>query len=252
MKMPIRILSTSAAAAATALVSVTFACTPAGASVKPAQFARATGSQATTFAGYAASTPSGAAVTSAFTAFTLPSVTCPSSGNFGVLPLAQIFSSTTTTYAAGGVFVACEQGTLIFQNFLSVNNHTASVFAFTPRAKDKITVAVKQTAAGARVTVRDITQRASETYIGLNSTFAGTDDSSNIGDGAVVIGGSAVGNPRFGSIAFSRAWTNGMAIGTMPNTAYNEASAAKGGTLRIMSSKLSAAGNWFKTTFEHA
>jgi len=246
-----KILRTSATVTAMALAGLAIASAPAGAAPN-APAVVAANSQSTGFAGYAVGGKGGAAVKSASTAFTLPSVTCPATGNKGVVLLAQVFSSTSspTTDAVGGVFVVCESGTLIFQNLLEVNGTSPTTLKFTPVAKDKITVSVTQTSTGAKVIVKDLTQVKSQTYTGVKGSSAGTDDNSNIGDNAVTIGGTAVGNPRFGTSTFSKDLTNGVAIGPLPHTAYNEATAATGGKVRILTSSLNTAGNSFKTTYK--
>jgi hypothetical protein len=239
----------SATAIVAGVVSLAVASAPAGAAVP---VVRAANSQAVGFAGYAVGGAAGAAVTSASTAFTLPAVKCATTGETGLVALAQIFSSTGTTAAAGGVFIVCESGSLVLQNFLEVNGNSPTTFKFTPAAGDKITVSVSQTSTAAKVVVNDLTQKKSQSYAGVKGSSAGTDDNSNIGDGGVDINGTAVLNPSFGSITFTKDLTNKVAIGTLPYTAYNEATAASGGTVQILTAKLGKTGNSFKTTFENA
>ena len=242
-----RVLKMSAAATAAALASVVLATAPAGAAAKvPVQ--RAAHSLSTSFAGYAVGAKGGAAVTSVFAAFVVPSVTCGPTETSGVLPMAEMFDSKGTAYAAGGVFVVCEKGKLAFQNYIAINNYSPAGFSFTPAAGDKITVAIKQSSVGAKVTVHDVTQLRSQTFTLLGASFAGSDDTSDIGDSAISINGVNVSNPAFGAIAFSHVWTNGVAIGILPNTGYDEATATTGGSLRILSSQLSNTGNWFRTS----
>ncbi len=238
----------SATAIAAGVVSLALASAPAGAAVPVVQAAN---SQAVGFAGYAVGGAAGAAVTSASTAFTLPSVKCATTGDTGLVALAQIFSSTGTTAAVGGVFIMCESGSLVFQNLLEVNGSSPTTLKFTPAAGNKMTVSVTQTSTGAKVVVDDLTQKKSQSYSGVKGSSSGTDDNSNIGDGGITISGTAVGNPSFGPITFSKDLTNKVAIGTLPYTAYNEATAASGGTVQILTAKLGTTGTSFKTTFEH-
>jgi hypothetical protein len=245
-----RVLKTSGALVAATLASLTFA--TAGASAASKNGLERTGSsQSTTFAGYAVGAASGAAVTSAFAAFKVPSVTCGSTESSGILPMAEIFNSAGAAYAAGGVYVVCENGKLIFQNYIAINNYAPKTVAFTPAAGDQITVTVRQSSAGGRVTINDVTQAKSQSLVLLGSLFAGKDDTANIGDSTVAISGIDVPNSSFGSISFSRVSTNGAAIGTLPNTSYDETTASTGGAVKIFSSKLSTAGNWFRTTQLH-
>jgi hypothetical protein len=242
----LRIAATAIAAGAVGLV---VAGAPAGAAVP---LVPAANSQAVGFAGYAVGGAAGAAVTSASTTFTLPSVKCATTGDSGLVALAQIFSSTGTTAAVAGVFVVCESGSLVFQNLLEVNGHSPTTLKFTPAAGNKMTVSVTQTSTGAKVVVNDLTLKKSQTYAGVKGSSSGTDDNSNIGDGGITLNGTSVGNPSFGSISYSNDLTNKVAIGTLPYTAYNEATAATGGTVQILTAKLGKTGNSFKTTFEHA
>jgi hypothetical protein len=246
-----RVLRTSAAVVAVTLASLAFATASASAASK-SRLERAGSSQSTTFAGYAVGATGGSAVTSVFAAFKVPSVTCGATESSGVLPMAEMFSSTGTAYAAGGVYVACDNGKLMLQNYLEINNYSPVMVTFTPAAGDQITVAAKQTSAGAKVTLYDVTQKKVQTFVLLGSRFAGSDDTTNIGVSTIAISGVDVPNAGFGTIAFSRAMTNGVAIGTLPNTAYDEATASTGGAVKVVSSRLSKAGNWFRTTQMHA
>lgn len=230
------------------MASLAFATTAGAATRVPVQ--RTVSSESTTFAGYAAGAPTGTAVTSAFAGFKVPTVTCGATESSGVLPMVEIFNSKGASYAAGGVYVVCDNGKLVYGSYIAINGFSPSL-SFTAAAGDKITVAVKQTSGGATVTVRDLSHGKSQTYTLLGSSFGGSDDTSNIGDSAVTLNGVNVPNPQFGAISFSRVWTNGVAIGTLPNTVYDEAAAATGGTVEIVSSKLSTAGNWFRTSQMH-
>jgi hypothetical protein len=140
---------------------------------------------------------------------------------------------------------------LVFQNYIEINGSSPTTSAFTAAPGDQIIVAVKQTSAGAKVILRDATQATSQTFTRLGSGFAGSDDTADIGVSAVALNGVDVPNPVFGSVSFARAWTNGADIGTLPHTAYNEASATAGGTVRVVTSVLNTAGNWFRTTQMH-
>jgi hypothetical protein len=246
-----RVLKMSAAVTAAALASFAFATASASAATK-VRVAPDANSQSTTFAGYAIGAANGGAVTHAFAAFKVPTITCGSTESSGVLPMAEIFNSRGSAYAAGGVFVVCDNGKLVIQNYISVNNYSPATVSFTPAAGDKMTVAVEQSSAGAKVIVSDRTQGRAQTFARYGSSFAGSDDTSNIGDSTVSINGVTVPNPAVGAISFTRALTNGVAIGMLPHTAYDEATAVTGGSVRIWASQLNTAGNWFRTTLMHA
>ena len=245
----------SAAVTGAALASLAFTAT-AGAATKVSAAPRArvehsAHAQSPNFAGYAVSGLAGAAVTSAFAGFTVPSVTCAATESSGVVPMAEVFNSNGTAYAAGGVFVACSNGKPVYQSYIAINNYVPTTLYFKPAAGDKISAAVKQTSAGATVTLKDITQKRSQTLTLFGSLFAGSDDTSNIGVSGVTMNGVNVPNCSFGAFSFTRAWTNGVSIGTLPNTAYDEAtptSTGAGPSVQIMTSPLSKAGNWFRTT----
>ena len=241
-----RVFKMSAVAAAAAVASLVVAMAPAGAAAK-ARVQRAPNAQSTSFAGYAVGAAGGGPVTSVFAAFTIPSVTCGPTESSGVLPMAEMFDSKGTAFAAGGVFVACDNGGLILRNYISINNYSPATTSFAPAPGDRITVAIKQSTVGAKVIVRDLTQLRGQTFTLLGASFAGSDDTSNIGDSAISLSGTSVPNPAFGSILFSHVWTNGVAIGALPNTGYNQATAPIG-SVKISTSPLNTAGTWFRTT----
>jgi hypothetical protein len=145
------------------------------------------------------------------------------------------------------VFVACIKGKETLQTLLQVNSKSNTT-TLAMKAKDKITVSVSQTSTSAKVVVTDLTTKGTQSMTGAG----GKDSTSNIGTNAITIGGASVGNPKFGTLTYSSDRTNGAAIGTLPHTAYNEATATTGGTLRILTSALNTAGNSFTATYKHA
>jgi hypothetical protein len=231
-----RVFRTSAALGAAAVAGLMFG------AVAPA-VAEPANSTSQGFAGYSLTQTT--AITSASTAFTLPSLACPATGSFGILAVAELANSNSHTAAVGGALIACINGSASYRPFVFING-VQTTPGLTLAAGDKLTVAVNQDKTTASVIITDLTHPATRTLSGSG----GRDREASIGDFAVAIGGQPSGIPPFGRIIFSHDDINGVALGSLNPTAIDMV--APGGTVQITTSTLTHGGNSFRTTFKHS
>jgi hypothetical protein len=181
---------------------------------------------------------------SAATTFTVPSVTCGSSENSGIVAGSGIFSSVSNWVSAGGIAVGCDDGTPTYEGEITVNNNP-TVLSFTPAPGDVVSTSVVIVPGETTVTVDDVTQGI-PSQISDDAGMIGTYISNGV-DAVRAPGVLPV--PNFGVIPFSNTSINGMTV----KKAHGKPISRKAGSvLQIKTGKLNKTGDGYTETFIHS
>ncbi|MGN6473481.1 MAG: G1 family glutamic endopeptidase [Mycobacteriales bacterium] len=158
----------------------------AGSGVEAASAIGAAVSHSTTFAGYEVGKPT-SHIKHVSATFVVPTITCEHRYG-GVGPSVLVYSNLNPRTGAhrtsgGGIGVACENGSALYQPVFVINDKTVASGQDTLSPGDVVVVTVSVTKAATRVTVDDVTTNKSKTHSGAgkvgNEAFIG-DNSINV------------------------------------------------------------------------
>jgi hypothetical protein len=187
------------------------------------------------------------ATSSASTTFSVPGLTCPASGLLGVAPGAFVFtgSGTTASLSGAGVFLVCQNGATIYQAEAIVNG-AGTPLAVTVAKADVITTTVSVSATKVSVTLKDTTKHFTKTLTGSGATPNEVLD----GIDSLTSGGTQLGVPNFGKVAFSNSSIDGKTLKAAAAKALDMVSTTH--VLKIKTGTLDATGKKFTDTYKHA
>lgn len=245
-----RILRTSAALTAAALVGLVFsAASPAGASTTSAtrlSFAAANATS-TGQAGYEVTTAP--AKSSASATFTVPAAKGCTSTASGIAAGSLIFtgSGSTASISGVGVFIECNGGAPAYAA-VAVVNGTGTQLAVTISPGDVVTTSSSVTATKVKVSFKDTTKNFAKTLSGAGAVSAVVLD----GIDSLVQGTTQLPVPNFKKISYSAGLEDGKTPKAAGAIAVDMATAATPPVLQIKTGPLSATGNAWTETFKHA
>jgi len=180
-------------------------------------------------------------VVSTTTRFTVPKLICTPTLSAGY---ASAIVNTSTSASAAGVELECSGGTAIYVGALLTNGNLTDT-TFTPKAGDVIVASAAESTTAAKVTLRDVTQKKSQSAAGTGSTPV---EVSDVVD--ALAAGSQLPMVNFGKIAYSATEQDGKTPAKAGAKAYNQVSSS--GVLQIATGNLNAQGNAWTETFKHA
>jgi hypothetical protein len=205
--------------------------------------------QLTTFAGYGlAAVP--ASVTASMS-FKVPTVTGCTATNSEVAIGAGDVSGTGTAAKVSGAAVAvgCKSGKAFYEAVLTINNKTTLEGAVS--AGDTIMASGSMSATKVSVSVKDTTHALSKSASGTGSK------PTDVADGMTAVP-VATGStkllpiPKFGTVGITSALLDGKTPKADSAIAVNMATAATGGTVKILTGALNGTGNGWTETWKHA
>jgi len=207
-----------------------------------ARFAPAVNIPSTTQAGYVlASAPTPA---SAGDKFRVPTLTCPSTGNYGIAQVA--FLSTSSGLTGGEVTAECSSGTASYTGFVWENNEFVTT-PFTPAAGDLIQATATETATTANGFIRDITQNIAD---GFSNSVGATTSSVLVGMTSVTGSSGTLPIPPFGIKRFFAGTIDGGTVLASGAVAENMRTSTH--VLQIKTSALNSAGTVWREVFKHS
>jgi len=182
----------------------------------------------------------GQTVTKAAATFTVPAITCNSTERGVAAGVFLVGSS--PVFTTGLAEAACNSGTAEYAAGIYINDALATSLTVSPN--DKIAVTVRETSAGSKVTLKDVTSGVSRTSTGAG----GTATKWFIADDSLLSGSVELAVPKFTSNAFTSASVDGTALGSFtPRTEYER---VNGSTVQLVPTSITVGEN-FKVLFKH-
>jgi acyl dehydratase len=194
------------------------------------------------FAGYQAPVAPGSATSSA-AQFKVPRLSCTAADR-GITPGAGVVVNNFRSDSSAFLFAVCHRGRAVYFPALDLNGHEVS-YTTPVHAGNVIKVSAKVTTRSTTVQITDVTTGVTKRRTGPGARSS----AAFAGDDSVLLNGTLLGVPRFGTLTFTRCFIDGRALARSHPFRYQRVN--RRNIVQIATGALSSGGTAFPTYYRH-